>query len=142
MQGAGGDAPKPLLAKTGGNAFRTWGADNLQGQLDEAKANGLMLMAGFWLGHAEHGFNYTDAGALESTRRDVLAKVRAFKDHDALLCWALGSPEEMHIVGYEGTDNVGVMARMTDACLYLTYILLSATVLTMICGYCYTKLVK
>ena len=50
VQGAGGDAPKPLLAKTGGNAFRTWGADNLQGQLDEAKANGLMLMAGFWLG--------------------------------------------------------------------------------------------
>ena len=59
VQGAGGDAPKPLLAKTGGNAFRTWGADNLKGQLDEAKANGLMLMAGFWLGHAEHGFNYT-----------------------------------------------------------------------------------
>jgi hypothetical protein len=54
----------------------------------------------------------------------------------------MGSPEEMHIVGYEGTDNVGAMARMTDACLYLTYILLSATVLTMICGYCYTKLVK
>ena len=59
-----------------------------------------------------------------------------------LLCWALGSPEEVHIVGYEGTDNVGAMARMTDACLYLTYILLSATVLTMICGYCYTKFVK
>ena len=96
VQGAGGDAPKPLLAKTGGNAFRTWGADNLQGQLDEAKANGLMLMAGFWLGHAEHGFNYTDAGALESTRRDVLAKVRAFKDHDALLCWALGNEMEMN----------------------------------------------
>jgi len=58
------------------------------------------------------------------------------------LCWGMGSPEEMHIVGYEGSDNVGAMARMTDACLYLTYILLSATVLTMICGYCYTKLVK
>jgi hypothetical protein len=59
-----------------------------------------------------------------------------------LICWGLGSPEQMHIVGYEGSDNVGAMARLSDACLYLTYILLCATVLTMAGGYIYTKLVK
>ena len=59
-----------------------------------------------------------------------------------LICWGMGSAAEMHIVGYEGTDNVGTMARLSDACLYLTYILLAATVLTMACGYIYTKLVK
>ena len=96
VHGAGGDASKALLKRNGGNAFRTWGADQLAASLSEARANGLMLMAGFWLGHTEHGFSYTDRGALENTRADVLAKVRAFKDDDTLLCWALGNEMEMN----------------------------------------------
>ena len=39
------------------------------------------------------------------------------------LCWFLGSPEKVEILGYEGTDNVGNMARMSDAIMYLVYIL-------------------
>ena len=35
------------------------------------------------------------------------------------LCWFLGSPEKVEILGYEGTDNVGNMARMSDAIMYL-----------------------
>ena len=37
-----------------------------------------------------------------------------------LVCWFLGSPAEVKIIGYEGSDNVGTMARLSDACLYLT----------------------
>ena len=59
-----------------------------------------------------------------------------------VICWGLGSAEEVHIVGYEGTDNVGGMARLSDACLYLSYILLGGTLCAMIFGYCYTKLLK
>ena len=56
-----------------------------------------------------------------------------------IACWAMGSPEEIKIIGYEGTENVGAMAQMTDACMYLTYILTLATVATMVWGICYTK---
>ncbi len=59
-----------------------------------------------------------------------------------IVCWSLGSAEEVHIVGYEGTDNVGAMARLSDACLYMSYILLCGTLCAMIFGYCYTKLLK
>ncbi len=59
-----------------------------------------------------------------------------------LICWGLGSPEEVHIVGYEGSDNVGGMARLSDACLYLSYILLGGTLCAMIFGVCYTKMLK
>ncbi len=59
-----------------------------------------------------------------------------------LICWFLGSPEKLEIIGYEGTDNVGFMAQMTDALLYLTYILTAATICALIGGVIYTKCKK
>jgi multisubunit Na+/H+ antiporter MnhB subunit len=57
----------------------------------------------------------------------------------ALICWFLGSPEKVNIIGYEGTDNVGFWAQMSDAVIYACYTLVIATIGTMIWGYCYTK---
>jgi len=54
----------------------------------------------------------------------------------------MGSPEEVKIIGYEGSDNVGTMAQLADACMYLTYILFACTLLTMIGGIIYTKTLK
>ncbi len=59
-----------------------------------------------------------------------------------VICWFLGSPEKVDIIGYEGTENVGVMAQMTDAILYLTYILFCATVVALVWGVFYTKRLK
>ncbi|MBR4171608.1 MAG: hypothetical protein IKR48_08150 [Kiritimatiellae bacterium] len=94
-KGAGGKASKELLAQMGGNSFRTWGAEELGERLEEAQRLGLTVMAGFWLGHAKHGFDYTDRSRLEKTESNILAGVERFKNHDALLCWALGNEMEM-----------------------------------------------
>lgn len=59
-----------------------------------------------------------------------------------ILCWVLGSPEKLEILGYEGTDNVGNMARMSDAIMYLSYILIAATVAALLWGVVYTKTKK
>ena len=59
-----------------------------------------------------------------------------------LVCWFLGSPEKIDIIGYEGTDNMGAMAQMSDAILYLSYTLFAATVITLIWGVIYTKRLK
>ncbi len=59
-----------------------------------------------------------------------------------LICWFLGSPEKINIIGYEGTDNVGAMAQMSDAIIYLCYTLFAATIITMIWGVIYTKRLK
>lgn len=59
-----------------------------------------------------------------------------------LVCWFLGSPEKVNIIGYEGTDNVGTMAQMSDAIIYLCYILFAATICTLIWGVFYTKRLK
>ena len=36
----------------------------------------------------------------------------------ACVCWFLGSPEKIDIIGYEGSDNVGFWAQMSDAVIY------------------------
>ena len=58
------------------------------------------------------------------------------------LCWFLGSPEKMEILGYEGTDNVGNMARLSDAMMYLVYILTASTIAALVWGVIYTKVKK
>ena len=58
------------------------------------------------------------------------------------ICWFLGSPEKVEILGYEGTDNVGAMAQMTDAIMYLVYILVVATIAALAWGVVYTKTKK
>ena len=57
----------------------------------------------------------------------------------ACVCWFLGSPEKINIIGYEGTDNEGAWAQLADAVIYACYFLFIATIGTMIWGYCYTK---
>ena len=59
-----------------------------------------------------------------------------------LVCWFLGSSDEVKIIGYEGQDNVGPMAKLSDACLYLTYILTCATIVALIWGVIHTKRMK
>ena len=56
-----------------------------------------------------------------------------------IVCWLLGSPEELHIIGYEGTDNVGFWAQMADAVMYLVYILFAATIVAVIVGACISR---
>ena len=58
------------------------------------------------------------------------------------LCWFLGSPEKVEILGYEGTDNVGNMARMSYAIMYLVYILTASTVAALVWGVIYTRVKK
>lgn len=60
----------------------------------------------------------------------------------AVVCWFLGSPEKVNIIGYEGTDNVGAMAQMSDAIMYLTYILFAGLICTICWGAIYTRVKK
>ncbi len=60
----------------------------------------------------------------------------------ALICWFLGSPEKINIIGYEGTDNEGAWAQLADAVIYACYFLVCATIGTMIWGYIHTKRLK
>lgn len=54
--------------------------------------------------------------------------------------WSLGSQEELPIFGYDGTENVGVMAQFIDMMLFAIYALFGLVVLTVIGSRIYVKL--
>ena len=95
IKGAGGDGSKTLLKELGGNSFRTWGVDDSTGKLlDEAQRLGLKVTLGIWLGHKEHGFDYSNADQVAEQIEAVRNAVQKYRNHPALLMWALGNEME------------------------------------------------
>ena len=110
IKGAGGDGSKKLLHDVGGNSFRTWGVDNLGALLDEAQKQGLMVTAGIWLGHKEHGFDYNNADQVADQYEKARQAIVKYRNHPALLMWALGNEME----GYEKGDNAAIWSAVNN----------------------------
>ena len=50
------------------------------------------------------------------------------------VCWLLGSPEKVEILGYEGTSNVGFWSQAADMLIYSVYALFAIAVLSILIG--------
>ncbi|MGH1436904.1 MAG: glycoside hydrolase family 2 TIM barrel-domain containing protein [Lewinella sp.] len=83
------------LAKHGGNSFRTWRTDNGQssGQevLDRAEASGLYVTMGIEVARERHGFDYDDEAAVKEQFERIKTEILAYKNHPALIIWAIGN---------------------------------------------------
>jgi hypothetical protein len=100
--GAGGDGNLKLLAESGGNSTRLWGVDGNTGRrLDEAYKTGLTVAVGIWLEHSQKGFDYANKERVKQQYDQVIAAVKQYKDHPAVLVWGLGNEME----GYETGAN-------------------------------------
>ena len=96
----------------------------------------VLVTFGFVLVKYGASFKTDVKGALKTLGVVVAAVVLCW------LCWHMGSDAKVDIIGYEGTENVGFMPRLTDAIMYLTYILTGATVVALVFGAIYTKVKK
>jgi len=104
VRGAGGaEAPGLLeqLKAAGGNTVRTWGIETLEvtyadGErfIDRAHRLGIMVVPGIWIEHERHGFDYSKPAFIQSQRTKVLAAIRQYKNHPAVLAWGLGNEME------------------------------------------------
>ena len=113
IKGGGGGGPKDVLARCGGNSFRTWGIGPSTGEeLDQAEKLGLTVSLGCWLGHKEQGFHYDDEAAVKRQFDEVKRAVMKFKDHPALLVWSLGNEMEMADDSTAMWDAIEDLARM------------------------------
>ena len=95
-----------------------------------------IITLGILLINFGYRLKYNPKGALKSLIPIVLF-ILVF-----VLSWNLGSPEKLEIIGYEGTENVGFWAQLTDLLLYVSYILLGVTILTLFGMAIYTKVRK
>src|SRR5205807_1388177 len=119
IQGAGGDGSKALLRELGGNSVRTWDADNLESQLDEAQKMGLSVTVGIWLGHKEHGFDYHNAAQVAEQYEKARQTLLRYKNHPALLIWALGNEMEASEkpgdpAVWKAVNDIALLAKQLD----------------------------
>ncbi len=100
IKGVGGHADLVLAKRLGATTVRTWGADQLEPKvgeaplLDRVAEQGLTAMAGLWIGHERHGFDYGDQAQVARQREAVRSTVRKHRAHPALLVWGLGNEME------------------------------------------------
>lgn len=95
VKGAGGSKYLDTLARSGGNALRTWHISSTESILDEADRLDLAVCAGIWLEHERHGFDYDDEVAVEKQFQKIKAHIDKVKGHPALLMWGVGNELEM-----------------------------------------------
>lgn len=110
IKGVGGSQSKDLIVKYGGNSFRTWGADNLNDQLDDAQRLGLTVAVGFWLGHKRHGFDYHNEKSVREQFERAREAVHRYRDHPAVLIWGIGNEME----NYEPAGDTAVWKAIED----------------------------
>ncbi|MCC5804807.1 MAG: glycosyl hydrolase family 2 [Opitutales bacterium] len=121
MKGAGGRSRIEELVAAGGNTVRTWGVDDLEREiagmpfLDYMHAQGLAVLAGIWVQHERHGFDYSDPDDLERQRRTVREAVETYRDHPAIVVWGLGNEMEAFRGDADDTpvwQEVNILARI------------------------------
>ncbi len=112
VRGAGGNEYLDILKNIGGNSIRTWSTENAKDILDKAHQNGISVCLGLWVGHERHGFDYNDefvvTAQLESFKKEILK----YKDHPALLMWAVGNEVDLFYSNFRVWQAVGDIAKM------------------------------
>ena len=104
------------VANHGGNTIRTWNTGNnmITGQqiLDEAHANGLMVLMGLDIAKERHGFDYDDEEAIKQQHETVKKEVLKYKDHPALLAWGIGNELNLRYTNQKVWDAVNDISEM------------------------------
>lgn len=101
VKGVGGGGNLEFLHESGGNALRTWSANNGKQLLDTAYKYNLMIAMGLSMGQELHGFDYNDTAAVGKQFRNIKNAVDSYKNHPNLLCWVAGN--ELNLSPVRGT---------------------------------------
>lgn len=80
------------IASYGANSIRVYSVDaNTQTILDDAQALGLTVTLCLYAKHESDGFDYSDTAAVNQQLRDFKVWVDTYRNHPALLMWAIGN---------------------------------------------------
>ncbi len=120
IKGAGGQVYLERVKEYGGNSIRLWSTKDsqesgksVQELLDLAHANDLTITLGLWVTHPRHNPDfYGDPEKVKAQLEDFRADVLKYKDHPALLMWAVGNEVHLNTDDTRVWDAVGDIAEM------------------------------
>ena len=114
----------PLIHQLGANTIRTYATMNdvsagnialVRAMLDKAQANGLYVIMAYY---PDHTSSVTDPTFQSTTQANFLAAVNAYKDHPAVLMWALGNEQNIdngqNPAWYPFVNTVLGLAKQSD----------------------------
>ncbi|MBN1597488.1 MAG: hypothetical protein JW894_04300 [Bacteroidales bacterium] len=118
IKGAGIDKGSiEKLAEFGANSLRVWRTDNARNVLDEAQKNGLLVMLGLDVQRERHGFDYNDTAAVNEQKTKIKEKILKYKDHPALLAWAIGNELNLGYTNpkvFDAANEISLMIHELD----------------------------
>lgn len=92
VRGGSGYTHMAKLSAIGGNTIRTWDTTGLEAILDEAAANNLAVIAGFYVPESKYlDYFYRNQQKVDSQYAAFRQLVRRYRSHPALLMWCLGN---------------------------------------------------
>jgi hypothetical protein len=113
IKGAGGYENFERVKQYGGNSVRLWSTNGVKKYLDWAHSLGLTVTLGLELASERHGFDYSNAAAVKKQFEELKTEILTYKDHPALLMWAVGNEVE-----YMG-ENFDLWDAVNDIVIYI-----------------------
>jgi hypothetical protein len=117
VKGAGAREGLADLAAAGANSIRTWGAEDIGDLLDEAHRHGLSVTVGIWLRKEYDNFDYDNPADVQAQFEKAKEAVDNYKDHPALLMWAVGNEMELGAEGpdvWKAVEQIAAMIQRED----------------------------
>lgn len=123
IKGAAANNFHVQVAAYGGNTIRTYSINDSTGRwLDSADAHGITVCLGLGVKKLQE-MNYADTTAVRLQFENMRNQVIAFKDHPALLMWAIGNETDANynpldtaynIAYWDALNDIGRMIHETD----------------------------
>ena len=118
IRGAGTQSVDDLdsLARHGANSVRNWAVGD-GSVLDRAQEFGLTVALCLDLERERHGFDYSDAAAVNAQFNRVRAEVLAHRHHPALLVWIIGNElnhDYRNPAVYDAVNDISKMIHELD----------------------------
>lgn len=107
------------VRKFGGNTIRLYSpkSEDTREIMDDAYQAGLMVYLGLGMTAAK-SMDYTDGQLVAAQKETIMAYVRQFKNHPALLCWSIGNEieasNENNTALWTAVGDIAASIRETD----------------------------